>query len=103
MQHVLFANEPFLRKMLPSIFSFNIPLYIQRNPLERLWKGLQMELKTYTQASWKFVFEKIKFKVLRYIQHDFVCQRLELSKDQISMFKSLVINWLLWSQIMKYF
>ena len=24
----------------------------------------------------KFVFEKIKFKVLHYIQHDFICQRL---------------------------
>ena len=51
-----------------------------------------MELKTYTPVGPKFVFEKIKFKVLHYIQHDFICQRLVLSKDQASMFKSFFIN-----------
>ena len=51
-----------------------------------------MELKMHTQVGPKFVFEKIKFKVLHYIQHDLICQGPGLSKDQISMFKSLVIN-----------
>ena len=46
-----------------------------------------MELKTYTPVEPKFVFEKIKFKSLHYIQHDFICQRLGPSKDQIIMFK----------------
>ena len=46
-----------------------------------------MELKTYTPVGLKFVFEKIKFKVLHYIR-----QRPGLSKDQINMFKSLVIE-----------
>ena len=52
-----------------------------------------MKLKTYTTVSPKFVFEKIKFKVLHYIQHDFICQRPEFSKDQTNMFKGLVINY----------
>ena len=91
-QHVLFENEPFLRKMLVSFFSSNIPLYIGKNPVEKLCKVLEMELKTYTPVGLKFVFEKIKFKVLHYIQHDFIRQRPGLSEDQISIFKSLVIN-----------
>ena len=52
-----------------------------------------MELKMYTPVSPKFVFEKIKFKVLRYIQHDFIRQRPGFSKDQNSIFKNLVINY----------
>ena len=52
-----------------------------------------MELKSYTPVGLKFVFEKIKFQVLHYIQNDFIHQRPGLSKDQISMFKSLVINY----------
>ena len=51
-----------------------------------------MARKTYTPVDPKFVFEKIKFKVLHYIQHDFTCQRLGLSKDQASIFKSFIIN-----------
>ena len=51
-----------------------------------------MELKTYTPVGLKFVFEKIKFKVLHYIQHDFIRQRPGPSKDQISMFKRLVLT-----------
>ena len=47
----------------------------------------------YTPVSSKFVFEKIKFKVLYYIQHDFIRQRLGFSKDQNSIFKNLVINY----------
>ena len=54
-----------------------------------------MELKMYTPVDPKFGFEKMKFKVLHYIQHDFICQCQGLSKDQISMFKSPVINQLL--------
>ena len=92
MQHVLFANEPFLRKMPVSFLSSNIPLYIEKSPVEKLCKVLEMELKTYMPVSSKFVFEKIKFKLLHYIQLNFIRQRLELSKDQASIFKSFVIN-----------
>ena len=60
--------------------------------MEKLFKVQEMELKTYTPVGLKFIFEKIKFKVLHYIQHDFIRQRPEFSKDQTSMFKSLVIN-----------
>ena len=63
--------------------------------MEKLCKLLEMELKTYTPVSPKFIFEKIKFKVLHYIQHDFICQCLGLSNDQASMFKSFVSNELL--------
>ena len=52
-----------------------------------------MELKTYIPFGLKFAFEEIKFKVLHYIQHDFIRQRPGLSKDQISMLKSLVIKY----------
>ena len=54
-----------------------------------------MELKTCIPVSPKFVLEKIKFKISHYIQHDFICLHPGLSKDQISMFKSLVSNSLL--------
>ena len=50
-----------------------------------------MELKMYTLVGPKFVFDKIKFKVLHYI-HDSIRQRPELSKDQASMFKSFFID-----------
>ena len=81
--------------MLVSFFSSNIPLYIGKNPVEKLCKVLEMELKTSTQIDQKFVFEKIKFKVLHYVQDDFTRQCPGLSKDQISMLKNLVINCLI--------
>ena len=34
----------------------------------------------------KFVFKKIKFKFLHYMQHDFISQRLGLSKDHVQKF-----------------
>ena len=78
--------------MLVLFFSTTIPLYIGKKSAEKLCKVLEMELKMYTPVGLKFVFEKIKFKVLHYIQHNFIRQLPGLSKDQISMFKSLVIN-----------
>ena len=54
-----------------------------------------MELKMYIPVHPKFVLQKIKFKVLYYIQFDFIHQCLGLSKDQTSNFKSLVINYLM--------
>ena len=60
--------------------------------MEKLCKVLEMKLKTYTPDDPKFIFEKIKFKFLHYIQHDFIRQRLGLSKDQAGMFKSFVID-----------
>ena len=92
-QHVLYTNESFLRKMLVSFFNSDIALNIEKNPAQKLCKVLEMELKTYTPVNTKFVFKKIKFEVLHYIQHDFINQRLGLSKDQTSMFKSFVINY----------
>ena len=74
------------------VFCSNIPLYIEKILEEKLRKVLEMELKTYTPVDPKFGFEKMKFKVLHYIQHDFICQCQGLSEDQISMFKSPVIN-----------
>ena len=91
-QHILFVNEPYLRKTLVSFFSSNIPLYIAKNPVEKLCKVLEMELKMYIPTVPKFVFDKIKFKVLLEIQHDFIRQHLGFSKDQASMLKSFVIN-----------
>ena len=85
-------NKPFLHNMLVLFFSPDIPLYIEKNPVGKLCKILKMELKMYTPASRKFVFEKIKVKVLHFIQHDFIRQCLGLSKDQASMFKGFVIN-----------
>ena len=62
--------------------------------MEKSRKVLEMEPKTYTPVGLKLAFEKIKFKVLHYnLQHDFICQRPGLSKDQISMFKTLAINY----------
>ena len=78
--------------MVVFFFSSNIPLYIEKNFVEKLCKVLEMELKMYAPVGPKSVFKKIKFKVLHYIQHDFICQRLGVSKDQTSMLKSIVIN-----------
>ena len=61
--------------------------------MEKLYKILEMGLKTYTPVGLKFIFEKIKFKILYYIHHDFIRQCTGLSKDQINMFKSLVVNY----------
>ena len=83
-QYVLFANESFLRKMLVSFLGSNILLYIEKGPVEKLCKVLEMELKTYTPASPKFNFDKIKFKVLHYIQHNFIRQHPRFSKKQAS-------------------
>ena len=57
--------------MLVSFFSANIPLYIEKNPVEM---ELELELKTWPPVGLIFVFEKIKFKVLHYIQNDFIRQ-----------------------------
>ena len=70
--------------------------------MEKLYKVLEMELKTYTPVDLKFVFEKIKtlsfdyIKVLHYIfAFDFICRRPGLSKDQISISKSIFINYII--------
>ena len=60
--------------------------------MEELCKVLEIEPKTYNPIGPKFVLEKIKFKVFYYIQHDFIRQRLGLSKDQASLFKCFAIN-----------
>ena len=92
-KHVLFVNEPFFCKMQAFLSSSNIPLYNEKISVEKFGKVLEMELKTYNSVSLKFTFEKIKFKVLHYSQHDFIRQRPGFSKNQTSMFKSLIIKY----------
>ena len=70
--------------------------------MEKLCKVLEMELKKYTPVDLKFVFEKIKLKVLHYIQHDFIRQLPGLSRDQISMLKTLLLT-ILSSNIVTHF
>ena len=50
----LFKNPPFLREMLVPFFSSNIPLYIEKNPVVKPCKNLEMELKTYTPGQNSF-------------------------------------------------
>ena len=57
-QHVLFVNEPFLRKMMALFFSFSIPLYFEKNPLIKLCEVLEIELKTYTPVGRKVCFRE---------------------------------------------
>ena len=78
--------------MLVAFFSSNTLPYDEKNLVEKLWKVLEMELKTYVSVGPNFVFEKIKFKVLHYIHHDFIHQRPEFSKVKISMFKIFAID-----------
>ena len=68
----LICSNQFLSKMLVSFFNSNIPLYIEENFLEVLCKVIEMELKTYTPVGKKLIFQQIKFKVLHYIQHNFI-------------------------------
>ena len=84
--------------MLTSFFSSIFLYALEKILWKELYKVLEMELKTYIPVSLKFFFEKIKFNVLDYFQNDFIRQRPGLSKDQTSMFKSLVMN----SFILKY-
>ena len=60
--------------------------------MEKLCKVLEMELKTYSPVNPKLAFKKIKFKALHFIEHDFIRQRLGLTKDQAGMLKCFVIN-----------
>ena len=74
-----------------AIFLQNV--YIEKNPLKKISTVLEMKLKTYNLVGSKFVFKKIKFKILHYIQHDFIRQCPEFSKEQASILKSCVINY----------
>ena len=71
------------------LFSSNIPPYIEKNHVEKLFRILEMELTTYTPVGPKFVFEKIKFKNLHYIRHGFFRQRPGLGKYQTNMFSNM--------------
>ena len=61
-QHFLFTNKPFLRKMLESYFSCIISLYIEKNPVEKLCKVLEMEPERHTCVDLKFHSEKTNLK-----------------------------------------
>ena len=76
-------------------FALIYPLYIRKILWEN-YKVLKIELKMYSPVGLKFVFEMIKFKVLDYIQYDFMHQYSRFSKDQMSMFKSLFINYFIY-------
>ena len=43
------------------IFSFNIPLYIGKNPVEKLYKVSEMELKTQVDLKFCIIFNMISF------------------------------------------
>ena len=46
----LSCEKPFLPKLLASFFSSNISIYIEKNPVGKLCKVFEMELKIYIQA-----------------------------------------------------
>ena len=52
-----------LQAIFAQNISYNIPLYIENNPVKKLFQVLEMKLETYTPVDPKFVVEKIKFKV----------------------------------------
>ena len=60
--------------MLISFFRYNIFLYTEKNLIEKLGKIMEMERKTYTSVGPRFIFQKTKFNVLAYVQHDFIRQ-----------------------------
>ena len=69
-------------------FSCSIPLYIEKNPVEKLGKVQEMELEMKMERTSQSAQNSFsKNRILDYIQHNFICQRPGLSKDQISMFK----------------
>ena len=66
-QHVLYANKEFLHKVLVLYFSSNIHLYIEKNPMEKLYKILEMKLKMYTPVSPSISFSRksnLKFCII---------------------------------------
>ena len=94
-QHVLFENEPFLPKMPENFcakkYRFLAPIVVctlKKIPWKNYVKFWKWNLKRTHQSVKNSCLRK--FKVLHYMQHDFIRQHPGLSKDQISMFKSLV-------------
>ena len=83
-QHILFLNKTFLREMVVSFCNSYIPLYIEKNPVEQLFKVVEMKLKTNTEVSF---FWEIKFKIFHHVEHNFIGQSLGYSKNQTSFFK----------------
>ena len=72
--------------MLVSFLSSNIPQYIEENSV----------LKKYAPVYQKLVFEKIKFKVLHYIQHDLFVNAQGSVKIRLECSKVLLlINYLM--------
>ena len=51
-----------------------------------------MELKTYTPVDQKSIFEKIIFKVLQHVQHDFIYQRQSSVKIRLACSKVLLLK-----------
>ena len=89
-QHVSFANEPFLRRMLVLFFSSNIPL---ENPMEKLCKVLEVEIKTYTQATQNSFSKKSNIKFCIIFNMISLANAQSLVKIRLACSKvSLVIN-----------
>ena len=82
----------FLCKMLVSFFCSDIPLYIRKNPAEKLCRVFKMELKTYTPVGLKLVFEKNKFKLLHYIHHDSILNIQDSVNIRLACSKVLVLT-----------
>ena len=67
------------------VFSSNVLLYIEKNPVENLCKVLKMELKTYNPVDLKFVFVKIRVKVLHYIQQIQIFNELNMLLSNLDL------------------
>ena len=94
-QHVLFANECLLCKILITERAL-ILVYILKKSLAKIMKSYEngtsiAYIFNYTPVGPKFVFKKIKFKVLHYIQHDFIFQRLGSVKVRLARSKVLLL------------
>ena len=70
----MFWNDPFLRKMLISFLDVIFSILSIQNLVEKLGKIMEIERKIYTPVGAGFIFQKTKFNVLHYIQHDFIRQ-----------------------------
>ena len=85
LKHVLFMNESFFLEMLVLFFGSNIPLYIEKNGVEKLCEVLKMELKKRNPLSPKFVLEKIKFMLRSHLCY--LCRFARLYRIHINTVK----------------
>ena len=65
---------------------------LEKNPAEKLCRVFKMELKTYTPVGLKLVLEKNKFKLLHYIQHDFILNIQDSVNIRLACSKVLLLT-----------